>query len=456
MTSSMEASSVLQDREGLGAHMDDKASAAIILPHLDTNQLLPQPKEIKNFHRASVEFPSFRRFSVDSHASCDHGARRLPPELRFTPVNSPAENPGPLKPKRFATICPSQLPGTPRRCVRHCRLIGFTPLAEDSAASVEEDSIQFLGPRKVKAKEVAPCALFYKRADVFVSSEMKSQNVLSYSENHYRRIRFDDEVSINELEYAHQSSDQSDAVKSSLANLPRSNQEKLSKIQNSDLKIDLKALHIQKPIGHTFAKDGLTTMPLASEQDSEFYFDRDSFHIFADGTDSAPASAAHAAPWAGLYGLASDPEQSISSASSCGIQTSLWDTSVSSPTRATSPVSSIYSNISSSCHRQPVGTSFGEDPFSKADDQSAKFPHLYLNPRVQNSMTLDPFDWPEDHGSMADDENESNSSGGPPESHDDPELVFKHQHIGFHFISADSCPHFGDAAKAESRKLAEP
>lgn len=356
-------------------------------------------------------------------------ARHLPLELRFTPVNSTSENSEPVKPKRTSNVFSSKCSGTThQRSARNCRLIGFTPLIEEVFNSSEEDSIQFLGPRHVKAKEVAPCALFYKRADVFVSSEMKSQNVLALSESHYCKLQFDDEVSIRQLEYADQQSDHSREVAKPSMNFRDGSSKKSSREDRFGLKVNLEPSYAHRePVCQTFAKDGLTSMPLESSTQPGFQFDCKPFHIYAGETESPLTSISKAEqnfPWEAGFSndLASDPEQSTSSIDSCGIQSNLWDSIIVSSSRATSPTSSIYSRISPSCHVQPVITSAVQDQLTESRCKLTKYSLLRLNAQQENKQKSPDqglFDWWEDKGSLADDENDSSASSIQIKSDDD-------------------------------------
>lgn len=95
--------------------------------------------------------------------------RRVPFNLSFTPVSEPE-----------LSVSPSS---------NRCRLLGFTPLAEHDAQTSDHPTGSFRGPPEVRAKECAPCALFFTRADVFVSSEMAAQGLLAPSHTHYSPLR---------------------------------------------------------------------------------------------------------------------------------------------------------------------------------------------------------------------------------------------------------------------------
>jgi hypothetical protein len=310
----------------------------------------------------------------------------------------------------------------------------------------------------VKAKEVAPCALFYKRADVFVSSEMKSQNVLAYSENHYRNLRFDDEISVSEIEYASQSPNQGcegsqEATNPTIIAEP-------SQFETFEAAKEIGAMIQLEPLC-TDRKDGLTTMPLASELGSGAHWNNDCFHIFVDETDSpltAVSGAEKRAPWESPCKLFnSDLEQSVSSISSSGIQSGLWESTLSSLTRATSPVSSIYSNVVPTCDQQFLKESLTEEKYAKSQQcKMMEFSHFTMNADNQplkSSMNTGEYgesqavlypppplpsqkclsandfvphnnyiqDWEEDHGSLADDENNSDCSSSQLDSDDDHE-----------------------------------
>lgn len=373
-----------------------------------------------------------RDHPADSNTQPIRWSRRLPLDLLFTPVNSPTDNTKPSRPdKAFLRQRSSQ---ESHNYARHCRLIGFTPLTEDApTSSEEENSPQFLGPRKVKAKEVAPCALFYKRADVFVSSEMRSQNVLAYSENHYRNIRFDDEISISEIEYApqnqggeayHHAPLNTINVGDHISHIEcfRTN-ESISNIQREPLCTD------GEPVGHPFSQDRLTSTPLATA--SEFaphFLNDDCFHLIGDDTDSpltAVSGAEQRVPWESpCKPISSDLEQSISSITSSGIQSTLWESTLSPLTRATSPVSSIYSNVVPSGDDQFLRESLAEGKYQKSPCKLmglSRFTISTENEPMKSSMTTASFDWEQDHGSLADDENESDCSSAPLDSDDDQE-----------------------------------
>ncbi|KAA1077366.1 hypothetical protein PGT21_004872 [Puccinia graminis f. sp. tritici] len=400
-------------------------------PHSDAASVQTQHLSPDNsFSGERANEPPVQEIPADSDRQHVCRARRLPLELRFTPVNSPTDNSGPVKPSRSENAITPQLSRKDHRHhARHCRLIGFTPLAEDiPASSSDENSTQFLGPRKVKAKEVAPCALLYKRSDVFVSSEMKSQNILAYSENHYRNLRFDDEISISEIEYAPQPTNQVDKRFQS----PTDSKDVESfTVKESDMKVHLEPLCIDRePIVHAFPKDRLTSIPLTSESEPGSHFSYDHFHLFGDETESpltTGSGAEHSLTWESPYkptGASSDLEQSISSINSSGIQSSLWDTTLSSLTRATSPVSSIYSSVMPIYDHQLVKTS-SEERCPQSECKLVGFPHLTMNTgneSAKSSMAQEAFDWEEDHGSLADDENDSDCSSIQLESDDDREL----------------------------------
>ncbi|KAI9630298.1 hypothetical protein KEM48_014022 [Puccinia striiformis f. sp. tritici PST-130] len=367
-----------------------------------------------SFPKGRVDQPPFRNLSADSNTPRTGQARRLPLELRFTPPSSKGD----------------------QYYARHCRLIGFTPLAEDSPPSSEEESAEFLGPRKVKAREAAPCALFYKRSDVFVSSEMKSQNVLAYSESHYRNLRCDDEISISPQPSNKRPREWKPFEDSSVGHRPRTHQ--------------------------TYStKDGLTSLPLTSAIETGAHFSHDCFHIFGDETDSPLTTASGAeqrVPWGSPYkpnDLNSDLDQSISSINSSGIQSSLWDATLSSLTRATSPVSSMYSNVVSSYDHQILSVSLTEGRYSQSKCNLMEFPDFTTNTEdqpVKTAMARGTFNWEEDHGSLADDENDSDCSSVQLESDDDQESS-GHARSSFQLISSSSLnlPGFGRGGDAISK-----
>ncbi|KAH9453968.1 hypothetical protein Pst134EB_014069 [Puccinia striiformis f. sp. tritici] len=411
-----------------------------------------------SFPKGRVDQPPFRNLSADSNTPRTGQARRLPLELRFTPVNSPTDNTGPAMPTdKFLAPQPSSKGD--QYYARHCRLIGFTPLAEDSPPSSEEESAEFLGPRKVKAREAAPCALFYKRSDVFVSSEMKSQNVLAYSENHYRNLRFDDEISIspqpsNKVRGESPPSTYPTTRTSDLCQMD-SGQENGNLLKIHPLVID------REPIRHTSTKDGLTSLPLTSAIETGAHFSHDCFHIFGDETDSPLTTASGAeqrVPWGSPYKpneLNSDLDQSISSINSSGIQSSLWDATLSSLTRATSPVSSMYSNVVSSYDHQILSVSLTEGRYSQSKCNLMEFPDFTTNTEdqpVKTAMARGTFNWEEDHGSLADDENDSDCSSVQLESDDDQESS-GHARSSFQLISSSSLnlPGFGRGGDAISK-----
>ncbi|KAH9819071.1 hypothetical protein DFH28DRAFT_62610 [Melampsora americana] len=99
---------------------------------------------------------------------CRPQARRLPFSLAFTPVSEP---------------------DPPVRAPNRCRLLGFTPLAEKTSPPAEPSDQSFCGQPTPRAKECAPCALFFTRADVFVSTEMVSQGLLAPSHDHYSPLQ---------------------------------------------------------------------------------------------------------------------------------------------------------------------------------------------------------------------------------------------------------------------------
>ncbi|KNZ49513.1 hypothetical protein VP01_496g12 [Puccinia sorghi] len=383
--------------------------------------------------KKAIDWP-IRAHPADSNTQPIRWVRRLPLDLLFTPVNSPTDNTKPSRPEKAFLRQRSRQES--HNYARHCRLIGFTPLIEDAPiSSEEENSPQFLGPRKVKAKEVAPCALFYKRADVFVSSEMKSQNVLAYSENHYRNIRFDDEISISEIEYAPQPPNQGgEAYHHAPLNTINDGDhihhiecfrtdESIPNIQREPLCTD------REPVGHPFSQDRLTSTPLAKASESAPHFPNDDcFHLFGDDTDSpltAASGAEQSVPWESPCKLiSSDLEQSISSITSSGIQSTLWESTLSPLTRATSPVSSIYSNVVPSCDDQLLRESLAEGKYQKPPCKLMGFSRFTIsteNEPLKSSMATAAFDWEQDHGSLADDENESDCSSAPLDSDDDQE-----------------------------------
>ncbi|PLW22972.1 hypothetical protein PCASD_12535 [Puccinia coronata f. sp. avenae] len=394
--------------------------------HMDTASIQNLPDSADySVSGGKANIPILCDLLTDSNAPSVR-SHRLPFDLRFTPVNSPTDNTGPAKPNLSDKIFLRPSMSQNHSYARHCRLIGFTPLTEDAPASSEEDPPQFLGPRKVKAKEVAPCALFYKRSDVFVSSEMKSQNVLAYSENHYRNLRFDDEISVSEIEYASQSPNQGcegsqEATNPTIIAEP-------SQFKTFEAAKEIGAMIQLEPLC-TDRKDGLTTMPLASELGSGAHWNNDCFHIFVDETDSpltAVSGAEKRAPWESPCKLFnSDLEQSVSSISSSGIQSGLWESTLSSLTRATSPVSSIYSNVVPTCDQQFLKESLTEEKYAKSQQcKMMEFSHFTMNADNQplkSSMNTGEYDWEEDHGSLADDENNSDCSSSQLDSDDDHE-----------------------------------
>ncbi|OAV90572.1 hypothetical protein PTTG_06182 [Puccinia triticina 1-1 BBBD Race 1] len=403
--------------------------------------------------------PPLRDLPVDSNTRHSCQARRLPLELRFTPVNSPTDNTGPVRPSSSGKVIPPHPSSKANKChARHCRLIGFTPLAEDTLTSSEEDSIQFLGPRKVKAKEVAPCALFYKRSDVFVSSEMASQNVLAYSENHYRNLRFDDEISISEIEYAPQPTNQvgkqSQPLKEPIS-ISALSQSEVFQANENDPKIQPEphSCMDREPIVHAFSKNRLTSMPLTSESESGAHFSYDYFHLFSDETGSQLTTANGAeriTHWESPYksnDLNSDLEKSISSINSCGIQSSVWDSTLSSLTRATSPVSSIYSSVVPIYDNKLLGASIPEERSIQSQSELMEFSHFTINTQNEpggGSMTREAFNWEVDHGSLADDENDSDCSSVQLESDDDRELEgYAYNFCELNVISSPSPTGFG-------------
>lgn len=116
-------------------------------------------------------------------------ARRIPFNLAFTPVSEPSTVTAstPIHPTSGEALSNNQ---------HRCRLLGFTPLTEHTPGSSPSSSRMrtdgfFLGPPQVRAKEVAPCALFFSRADVFVSTEMAAQGLLAPSQSHYSPLQLE-------------------------------------------------------------------------------------------------------------------------------------------------------------------------------------------------------------------------------------------------------------------------
>jgi hypothetical protein len=87
------------------------------------------------------------------------------------------------------------------------------------------------------------------------------------------------------------------------------------------------------------------------------------------------------APWESPCKLFnSDLEQSVSSISSSGIQSGLWESTLSSLTRATSPVSSIYSNVVPTCDQQFLKESLTEEKYAKSQQcKMMEFSHFTMN-----------------------------------------------------------------------------
>lgn len=134
----------------------DSKNFLLLLPGSHpTHSSTPPPNESAS--------PLIRRTSL-----CRPQARRLPFSLSFTPVSEPDP--------------PVQSPN-------RCRLLGFTPLAEKTSSPVESSDQSFCGQPTPRAKECAPCALFFTRADVFVSTEMVSQGLLAPSHDHYSPLQ---------------------------------------------------------------------------------------------------------------------------------------------------------------------------------------------------------------------------------------------------------------------------
>ncbi|CAH7690645.1 expressed protein [Phakopsora pachyrhizi] len=339
----------------------------------------------------------------------------------------------------------------PRRTIfSRCRLIGFTPLNEVSEVGSPPDvSAQFLGPKQVKAKEVAPCALLYKREDVFVSNEMKTENLFSHCNSHYENMRFEDESSSpKEVVHAPSSNSLSDTFHSQ--NLKQSEGPRPTNsggTSNDDDEVfttfnpvDM----VQEAISQLFVGDGLTTKP---QFESTLTFYGDQFNdSLEDGRTLARLSQAefvNAESTSDVYDLTEKTNPMVSENScSSAIQSSLWEVSTLASTRATSPVSSLYSNISTSCHSAKLTTAQLNHPDFQSNlsnrtklgiTNSWTRSHRGLRSRRSQSSTLGVFrpftklseisalrpqnvchayecsDQSDDHGSLADDEGEKDS-----------------------------------------------